>query len=56
MTPIAAYYVMVVADLEHVERRPRYDSIPPKVTVLERFLAALEGLVRLGRPATTQPI
>jgi hypothetical protein len=56
MTPIAAYYVMVVADHEHAIRKPRYDSIVPKVSLVERIVAGLEALLRLGRPATTYPI
>jgi hypothetical protein len=56
MTPIAAYYVMVVADHERAIRKPRYDSIVPKVSLVERIVAGLEALLRLGRPATTYPI
>jgi hypothetical protein len=55
MTPIAAYYVMLLADHERTLRSPRFDSIVPKVSLAARIVAALEVLVRLGRPATTQP-
>jgi hypothetical protein len=56
MTPIAAYYVMIVADHEKTQRQPRYESIVSKPSRLARIVAALESLVVLGRPATTQPI
>ena len=56
MTPIAAYYVMVVSDHERTQRRPRYDSVAPKTSLISRIVSALESLVSLGRPATTQPI
>ena len=56
MTPIAAYYVMIVADHERAQRRPRYDSIVPQASFASRIVSALEYLVRLGRPANTQPI
>jgi hypothetical protein len=56
MTPIAAYYVMVISDHERETRRPRYDSIVPRPSLASRIVAALETMVRLGRPATTQPI
>jgi hypothetical protein len=55
MTPIAAYYVMVASDHER-EMRPRYESIVPRPSLASRIVSALETLVRLGRPATTQPI
>jgi hypothetical protein len=56
MSPIAAYYVMVVTDHERAVRKPRYDSIVPKVSLAGRIVAGLEALLRLGRPATTYPI
>ncbi|HXU86290.1 MAG TPA: hypothetical protein VN773_10825 [Verrucomicrobiae bacterium] len=56
MSPIAAYYVMVVTDHERAIRKPRYDSIVPKVSLAGRIVAGLEALLRLGRPATTYPI
>jgi len=56
MTPIAAYYVMIAADRDFAAHRPRYDSIVPRRSLLERITEALEMLVRLGRPASTQPI
>ena len=58
MTPIAAYYVMVITDLEREARaeHDRYAVIVPKRSILERVVAALESLVGFGRPATTQPI
>ena len=56
MTPIAAYYVMVISDHEREMRRPRYDSIVPRPSFASRIVAALETMVHLGRPATTQPI
>lgn len=56
MNLIAAYYVMIVADRDFSARTPRYDAIVPRRSLLERITEALETLVRLGRPATTQPI
>jgi hypothetical protein len=58
MTPIAAYYVMVITDLEREARasHERYAVIVPKRSLLERIVAGLENLVGFGRPATTQPI
>jgi hypothetical protein len=55
MTPIAAYYVMVASDHER-EMRPRHEAIVLRPSLASRIVAALEILVRLGRPATTQPI
>jgi hypothetical protein len=56
MTPIAAYYVMVATDHEREMRRSRFESIVPRPSLASRIVNALESLVRLGRPATTQPI
>jgi len=56
MTPIAAYYVLVMTDNERELRRPRYDSTVPGTSIVSRIVTALEALVRLGRPATTQPV
>ena len=58
MTPIAAYYVMVLSDLEREARdaRSRYEVIVPKRSLLARIVDALETLVGFGRPATTQPV
>jgi hypothetical protein len=56
MTPIAAYYVLVMTDHEHEIRRPRSDSTVSGASLASRIVAALESLLRLGRPATTQPI
>jgi hypothetical protein len=55
MTPIAAYYVLVMTDNEREMRRTRHDSTVPGASRASRIVAALESLVRLGRPATTQP-
>jgi hypothetical protein len=55
MSPIAAYYVMVATDLANEKRLPRHDSVAPKPSLAARIVAALEALVSLGRPATTQP-
>jgi hypothetical protein len=55
MTPIAAYYVMVVSDHEREMRRPRYVSVVARPSVATRIVSVLETLIRLGRPATTQP-
>jgi hypothetical protein len=56
MTPIAAYYVMVATDHER-EMRPRHhETIAPRPSLASRVVAALETLIRLGRPASTQPI
>ncbi|HEX2755525.1 MAG TPA: hypothetical protein VHM48_08680 [Candidatus Limnocylindrales bacterium] len=48
--------MMIVTDHEREIRRPRYDSIVPRTSLAERIASALETMVRLGRPATTQPI
>jgi hypothetical protein len=56
MTPIAAYYVMVVTDHEREMRPARHESIAPRPSLASRIVTALETMVRLGRPATTQPI
>ena len=58
MTPIAAYYVMVITDLEREARasHDRYAVIAPKRSLIARIVEGLESLVGLGRPATTQPI
>ena len=58
MTPIAAYYVMILADHDAAAsaRRPRYDAIVPRRSLLERIADALESLINLGRPTSTQPI
>ena len=56
MTPIAAYYVLVMTDNERDMRRPRYGSTVPETSLVDRIVSALESLVRLGRPATTQPV
>lgn len=56
MSPIAAYYVMIVTERERELRRPRYDSIVPRTSLTERIVTALETLGRLGRPATSQPV
>jgi hypothetical protein len=55
MTPIAAYYVLVMTDNERQIRRPRYVSTMPGPSLAGRIVAALESLVRLGRPTTSQP-
>ena len=56
MTPIAAYYVMVATDHERQMRAARHEPIAPRPSRASRIVTALESLVRLGRPATTQPI
>jgi hypothetical protein len=56
MTPIAAYYVMVATDHEREMRPARRESIAPRPSRVSLIVSALEALVRLGRPATTQPI
>ena len=56
MTPIAAYYVMVATDHEREMRPARHESIAPRPSRVCLIVSALEALVRLGRPATTQPI
>jgi hypothetical protein len=57
MSPIAAYYVMVATDQERTTRAPRHESVVvARTSRLERIVATLEALVRLGRPAVTQPI
>jgi hypothetical protein len=55
MSPLAAYFVMTAIEHEN-DRRPRYESIAPRPSLAARIVSALETLVRLGRPATTQPI
>ena len=56
MTPIAAYYVMVITDLDRQSRDHELAVRAPRPSLAARISAALETLVRLGRPATTQPI
>jgi hypothetical protein len=56
MTPIAAYYVMIVTDHENARRTRRYESIVPRRSLVERIVDALETLVRLGRSTSAQPI
>ena len=56
MTPIAAYYVMVVTDHEREQRNPRYDSVVPRTSLVARISSLLESLRRLGRAAVTQPV
>jgi hypothetical protein len=56
MTPIAAYYVMVSTDYEREMRQPRFEKVVARPSRSSRIVTALETLVRLGRPATTQPI
>ena len=56
MTPIAAYYVMVATDHEREMRQPSSERVVARPSRASRILTALETLVRLGRPATTQPI
>jgi hypothetical protein len=55
MHPLAAYYVMIMTEREHELRQPHYESIVPRTSLTSRIAHALETLVRLGRPATTQP-
>ena len=58
MSPIAAYYVMVMTDRDR--ERPVVPTTRPAPTTGasrgSRIVVALELLVRLGRPSTTQPI
>ena len=56
MTPLAAYYVMIATERDRELRRPRYDSIVPRTSLVGRIARALETFVNLGRPTTTQPI
>ena len=57
MTPIAAYYVMITTEQELAARKRRFAVTPPaRESLVERILEGLETLVRLGRPATVQPI
>jgi hypothetical protein len=56
MTPIAAYYVMVASDHEREMRPVRSETVVAQPSLTSRIVTALETLVRLGRPATTQPI
>jgi hypothetical protein len=56
MTPIAAYYVMVATDHEREMRQERVETIVARPSLASRVVTALETLVRLGRPATTQPV
>ena len=56
MTPIAAYYVMVITDHERAQRPPRFAPIVTRRSRLERIAEALESLVRLGRPTSVQPV
>ena len=56
MTPIAAYYVMVATERQHVEREPRHQFVVPRKSLAERIAGALESLINLGRPTSVQPI
>ena len=57
MTPVAAYYVLIVTDQTRAAERTRpYEAPVPRKSVIERVAFALEMLVSMGRPATTQPI
>ncbi len=57
MTPIAAYYVMIATERELLDRQHRYQvAAAPRKSIAARIVAALETLVALGRPTTTQPI
>ena len=56
VNPIAAYYLMITMERERELRRPRYESIVPRTSLASRIAYALETFVRLGRPATTQPV
>ncbi len=57
MTPIAAYYVMIATERELLDRQHRYQvAAAPRKSIAARIVAALESLVALGRPTTTQPI
>jgi hypothetical protein len=56
MTPIAAYFVMITTDHEREQRRPKHRTSAPKPSLVARIAEALEALVMLGRPSTTQPI
>ncbi len=51
MTPIAAYYVMVVTDHEREVHAARHDVVVARPSRFARVVAALETLVRLGRPS-----
>jgi len=55
MTPIAAYYVMVVTDHERELHTPRHAVVVAGPSRFARVVAALETLVRLGRPSVVQP-
>jgi hypothetical protein len=56
MTPIAAYHVMIAIDHEREMRHPRQFARAPRPSRAIRIITALGTLVRLGRPANTQPI
>jgi hypothetical protein len=56
MTPIAAYYVMVLTDHERESAKTTFRTAVPKASRAERIARSLETLIRLGRPATTQPV
>jgi hypothetical protein len=56
MHPLAAYYVMIMTDRERELRRPHYEAIVPRTSLVTRIAHALETFVRLGRHATTQPV
>jgi len=51
MTPIAAYYVMIATERELAERRPRYEAMVPRQSVVARIGGVIETLFRLGKPA-----
>ncbi|HET7472396.1 MAG TPA: hypothetical protein VFJ71_04645 [Candidatus Limnocylindrales bacterium] len=56
MTPIAAYYVMIATERDLADRKPRHQVATPRRSLASRITTALEALISLGRPTTTQPI
>jgi hypothetical protein len=55
MTPIAAYFMMIATDLETERRTAQPHAVGRRQSRLTRLGNALEEMLRLGRPTTTQP-
>jgi hypothetical protein len=48
--------VLITTERELEASKPRHDRAIVKPPRIERLAASLEGLFRLGRPTTAQPI
>jgi hypothetical protein len=55
MQSIAAYYVVIATETINARTYP-LQVAAPRPSLVARVSAALESFLRLGRPATTQPV